>query len=544
MSQYLDSAGLQTLVTKTKEYARKSAKDAVNASAAAASKTITGWNDDTSAAIYGDIGIAESQVTGLVNDLAAKAPLVSPAFSGTPTVPYPQDTTTASSAIANVKYVLDTVGNIGQAMHYKGTVDGTHPLPTSGVAGDTWKVATSGTYAGYVCEVGDMIIANKAFDQTPTSSDVDVIQTNIDGAVTGPQSSTNGNFVLFDGETGKVIKNSNVNPDSFKTKQNVYSSSSGTLATLTDITQNENGEIAVTFQDIQTASTSQKGVVQLSNASASTAEDVAATPKAVKDAYDVLNSLKQDNLAFEGTYNADTNKVATQSTVSDAIAALDATVTSTGGTNVQIQVEEADGVITAVNVTTDNTVNVAGVSGIVEGYINSLDAPVSAIAPSATITSIAETDGKIAITSGAIEITTSQITDFQAVLDDKANKAVPAAANNIALLNASGNLVDGGFGLNHFKTVQDTVDDPTAAGTAESFIDTISQDANGEITVTKKTVQNASESLNGLMSSVDYTKLHNMSVSSVNVTNAGVLEIDGTSAMRPISTDAIIDLFS
>lgn len=57
------------------------------------------------------------------------------------------------------------------AMHYKGTVGsgGTvSDLPTSGVAvGDTYKVATAGTYAGQVAKVGDMFIATAT---TPTWS--------------------------------------------------------------------------------------------------------------------------------------------------------------------------------------------------------------------------------------------------------------------------------------------------------------------------------------------------------------------------------------
>ncbi len=64
---------------------------------------------------------------------------------------------------------------------------------------------------------------------------------------------------------------------------------------------------------------------------------------------------KQDALSFDGTYNASSNKVATESTVSSAVQALDAEVTSSDGTNVQVKVTEANGKVTAVNITTDNT---------------------------------------------------------------------------------------------------------------------------------------------------------------------------------------------
>lgn len=42
--------------------------------------------------------------------------------------------------------------------------------------------------------------------------------------------------------------------------------------------------------------------------------------------------------------------------------------------------------------------------------------------------------------------------------------------------------------LTNYKTKQDKVNDPTASGNATAFIDTITQDANGKITVTKKNI--------------------------------------------------------
>lgn len=51
-------------------------------------------------------------------------------------------------------------------------------------------------------------------------------------------------------------------------------------------------------------------------------------------------------------------------------------------------------------------------------------------------------------------------------------------------------------------------DSPTADGNATSFIDTISQAKDGQITATKKTIPNATTSAAGLMSSADKTKLN------------------------------------
>jgi len=57
------------------------------------------------------------------------------------------------------------------------------------------------------------------------------------------------------------------------------------------------------------------------------------------------------------------------------------------------------------------------------------------------------------------------------------------------------------------KAVQSAVSDPTASGTGLTFIDSISQDAQGVITPTKKTVAGATQSADGLMSSTDKAKL-------------------------------------
>ena len=103
------------------------------------------------------------------------------------------------------------------AMTFKGTLGqgGTLPtLPANHKVGDTYKVAVADVYAGYNCEVGDLIIC-VADGTVNSNADWTIVQNNIDGAVTGPSSATNGNFALFDGTTGKIIKNSNYSPSSF-----------------------------------------------------------------------------------------------------------------------------------------------------------------------------------------------------------------------------------------------------------------------------------------------------------------------------------------
>lgn len=266
----------------------------------------------------------------------------------------PESATDDENILATKKYVQDQVGEVAEAMLYKGAVDGTTKvLPTTDYkAGWTYKVATAGTYAGQVCEVGDLIIANKDYAaDTASNADWDVIQTNIDGAVVGPASAVGNNIAAFDGTTGKLIKDGGIAIDDIKTKQTAVSVTGGTLKGVASFSQNENGEATLVLNDIQDGTTSQKGVVQLQGTiGASEAEDGrAATPKAVRDA------------------------------ITGAVEALDANVTSAAGTKVQVNVAEADGKITGVTVTetgldTALAAKADKVSNATEGNFAGLDA--------------------------------------------------------------------------------------------------------------------------------------------------------------------------
>lgn len=104
---------------------------------------------------------------------------------------------------------------LDDAMHFKGTLGtgGTvAAVPASGyMSGDVYKIVTAGTYAGQVCEAGDLILA--IADAVPDATEVNnahwaVSQTNIDGAVTGPATASDAHVAVFDGTTGKVVKDS------------------------------------------------------------------------------------------------------------------------------------------------------------------------------------------------------------------------------------------------------------------------------------------------------------------------------------------------
>ena len=225
--------------------------------------------------------------------LGNKAPLASPALTGTPTAPTAAagTNTTQIATTAFVKQAVTDGLATADAMIYKGTIDGGSTgsygaLTAAASKGWTYKVTTAGKIDGVAVEIGDMLICNTDSTAAATSSNYstiaanwDFVQANIDGAVTGPASVTSGNVAAFDGTTGKVIKDSG-----FTIAKSVPSDAKFTDTTYT----------------------------------------------------------------FDGTYNASTNKAATVSTVTNAIGALDVSnISGFGAGKTLSALSETDGKISA-----------------------------------------------------------------------------------------------------------------------------------------------------------------------------------------------------
>lgn len=101
---------------------------------------------------------------------------------------------------------LSTLLGANNAMVFKGAVNKDGDLPAKHSIGWTYWVNTAGTYASKTCEVGDLIICITAGDAANKDHWI-VAQTNIVGAVTGPDTSTTNAVPTFANATGKVIKN-------------------------------------------------------------------------------------------------------------------------------------------------------------------------------------------------------------------------------------------------------------------------------------------------------------------------------------------------
>ena len=101
---------------------------------------------------------------------------------------------------------LSTLLGANNAMVFKGAINKDTDLPAKHSIGWTYWVNTAGTYASKTCEVGDLIICITAGDAANKDHWI-VAQTNIDGAVIGPNTSTENAVPTFADTKGKVIKN-------------------------------------------------------------------------------------------------------------------------------------------------------------------------------------------------------------------------------------------------------------------------------------------------------------------------------------------------
>lgn len=157
--------------------------------------------------IFEDTTELASTVEALETEVDGKASLAGATFTGTVTLAAdPQNNLEA----ATKQYVDRLVSGINDFT--VGIVDSSTPLPaTDYKVGQTFRVAEAGTYAGVECETGDLIIVIKDYAADGASNaDFLVVQANVDGAVTGPDASTDANIVVFDGTTGRKIKDSTV----------------------------------------------------------------------------------------------------------------------------------------------------------------------------------------------------------------------------------------------------------------------------------------------------------------------------------------------
>lgn len=202
------------------EYAPKSELDAISeavistiSAKGTAPLTLSASKSGDTVNITGSVsvGTGSSQVAAGNHTHSNYAPIASPTFTGTPKAPT-APTSTNSTQIATTAFVKsllnESLADLEGSLVYKGTIgtSGTiTSLPANHTVGWVYVVSTAGSYAGETCEVGDMIICVTT-GTSANNGHWTVVQTNINGAVTGPSSSIDGQVAVFNGSTGKVIK--------------------------------------------------------------------------------------------------------------------------------------------------------------------------------------------------------------------------------------------------------------------------------------------------------------------------------------------------
>lgn len=118
-----------------------------------------------------------------------------------------------STAEAEIIALRKTVNEVLEGgVSFKGALTSTSGLPTVGYkAGWQYTVKEPGTYAGQSCEAGDLVLCVKDYASgSASNSDWTVIQANIVGAVTGPRTAVTAHVAVFDGTSGKIIKDGGV----------------------------------------------------------------------------------------------------------------------------------------------------------------------------------------------------------------------------------------------------------------------------------------------------------------------------------------------
>lgn len=117
--------------------------------------------DGKISATFQSIKIAESAVTNLTTDLAAKAPIASPTFTGTVTLP---GAPTADLHAATKKYVDDKTASLSGAMHFIGI---TSTALTDGATTATLTAKSTGSLTkttGF--EAGDVVLYSSTAGET------------------------------------------------------------------------------------------------------------------------------------------------------------------------------------------------------------------------------------------------------------------------------------------------------------------------------------------------------------------------------------------
>lgn len=167
------------------------------------------------------LGAVADSITDAVTDVAPSQNAVFDALAlKIPTSYLDTDGTLAANSdvkIATqkaVKTYADQLLGAADSLTFKGAIDASaNPNYPAANAGDVYRISVAGKIGGASgpnVEIGDTIYcildASSAGTHAAVGANWVIIQSNLDGAVIGPASTTDSFIALFDGTTGKLIK--------------------------------------------------------------------------------------------------------------------------------------------------------------------------------------------------------------------------------------------------------------------------------------------------------------------------------------------------
>lgn len=241
---------------------------------------------------------------------------------------------------------------------------------------------------------------------------------------------------------------------------------------------------------------------------------------------------------FADTYNTTTNKGATVATVTNAINALNVSAIAGAASKTITSISETSGKISAtysdisiapsqINAAIPNSklattgISIAGTQVALDGSISASTLR-SNLGLSQVLRFVGMTSANIIDGTNTIP-TDLGIANYSPTIGDV---IIDSSTNNEYVWIKGDGFLTGRWELlgsdSSFKTVQDTVASPITNGKSTEFIDTISQNANGVITATKKAIPTASTATAGLMTSEMVSKL--ASITSGATANTGTVQ--------------------
>lgn len=192
----------------------------------------------------------------LIDDADAAAQRATLGLGTAATLDFDTDTALAANSDARlatqkaVKAYVDAIvtGGASDVMIFKGIIDAsTNPNYPAADAGNLYKISVAGKIGGASganVEVGDTVYCivdgSAAGTQAAVGANWVISQVNIDGAVVGPASATDGHVVVFDGATGKLMKDSGLTLAGSNTGDQ-------TIALTGDVTGSGTGSFAATI---------------------------------------------------------------------------------------------------------------------------------------------------------------------------------------------------------------------------------------------------------------------------------------------------------